>query len=94
MPRLLRAEGEQAEAFEAGESMTHGPRDYDTRIWYSAEKGDECDIAKVLECLGIMTHGDTREEAAREIEIALGLALLSVWDAGIEPPVPARLAHV
>jgi predicted RNase H-like HicB family nuclease len=34
------------------------------RIWYSAEKGDECFIAQVVEWPGIMAHGDTREEAA------------------------------
>lgn len=30
-------------------SGTPHPRDYDIRIWYSAEKGDECYIAQVVE---------------------------------------------
>ena len=50
-------------------------RDYEIRIWYSAEKGDECFIAQVVEWPGIMAHGDTREEAARQIQLALEGAL-------------------
>ncbi len=38
---------------------------YEIRIWYSAEKGDECFIAQVVEWPGIMAHGDTREELLR-----------------------------
>ena len=38
------------------------PRDYEIRIWYSAEKGDECFVAQVVECPGIMAHGDTRRK--------------------------------
>ena len=41
--------------------MQPDPRDYEIRIWYSAEKGDECFIAQVVEWPGIMAHGDTRE---------------------------------
>ena len=51
------------------------PRDYETRIWYSAEKSDECFIAQVVEWFGIMAHGDTCEEAARQIQLALEGAL-------------------
>ena len=50
-------------------------RDYEIRIWYSAEKGDECFIAQVVEWPGIMAHGETREEAARQIQLALEGAL-------------------
>jgi len=50
---------------------------YEIRIWYSAEKGDECFIAQVVEWPGIMAHGDTREEAARQIQLALEGALES-----------------
>ena len=46
-------------------------RDYEIRIWYSAEKADECFIAQVVEWPGLMAHGDTREEAARQIQLAL-----------------------
>jgi len=41
------------------------PRDYEIRIWYSAEKGDECFIAQVVEWPGIMAHGATREDSSR-----------------------------
>src|SRR5436190_8639170 len=68
------------------------PRDYETRIWYSAEKGDECFIAQVVEWPGIMAHGDTREEAARQIQVALEGALEVAAERGIKPPAPA-LAH-
>ena len=68
------------------------PREYETRIWYSAEKGDECFVAQVVEWPGIMAHGDTREEAAREIQLALDGALEVASESGIKPPVPA-LAH-
>jgi predicted RNase H-like HicB family nuclease len=67
-------------------------RDYEIRIWYSAEKGDECFVAQVVEWPGIMAHGETREEAAREIQLALDGALGSAAESGIKPPTPA-LAH-
>jgi predicted RNase H-like HicB family nuclease len=51
--------------------MQPDPRDYEIPIWYSAEKGDGCFIAQVVEWPGIMAHGETREEAAREIQLAL-----------------------
>ncbi len=34
--------------------MQPAPGDYEIRIWYSAEKGDECFIAQVVEWPGIM----------------------------------------
>ena len=73
-------------------SMQPDPRDYEIRIWYSAEKGDECLIAQVVEWPGIMAHGDTREQAAREIQLALEGALEVAAEKGIKPPSPA-LAH-
>ena len=69
------------------------PRDYEIRIWYSPEEGDECFVAQVIDWPSITAVGDTREEAAREIQGALDLALLSAKDAGVEPPHPGRLAH-
>jgi len=85
-------------------------RDYEIRIWYSAEKGDECFVAQVVESSqreavrdgqakrgarrelgrssqwpGIMAHGDTREQAAREIQLALDGALESAAESGIKP---------
>ncbi|HEX7515784.1 MAG TPA: type II toxin-antitoxin system HicB family antitoxin [Chthoniobacterales bacterium] len=68
------------------------PRDYEIRIWYSAEQGDECFVAQVVEWASIMAHGATREEAAREIQLALEGALETATERGIKPPVPA-LAH-
>jgi predicted RNase H-like HicB family nuclease len=59
---------------------------YEIRIWYSAEKGDECFIAQVVEWPGIMAHGETREEAARQIQLALEGALEVAAELGIEPP--------
>jgi predicted RNase H-like HicB family nuclease len=72
--------------------MQSDSRDYEIRIWYSAEKGDECFIAQVVEWPGIMAHGNTREEAAREIHLALEGALEVAAEQGIKPPAPA-LAH-
>ena len=68
------------------------PRDYEIRIWYSAVKGDECFVAQVVGWSGIMAHGDTREAAAHEIQIALELALDFARERGVEPPAPARHA--
>jgi hypothetical protein len=95
---------------------TADARDYEIRIRYSAEKGDECFVAQVVESsqrkavrdgqaergarreLGsssqwcIMAHGETREEAARQIQLALDGALEVAAERGIKPPAPA-LAH-
>ena len=68
------------------------PRDYEIRIRYWAEKADECFVAQVVEWPGIMAHGDTREEAARQIQLALEGALQVAAERGIKPPAPA-LAH-
>lgn len=67
-------------------------RTYEIRIWYSAEKGDECFIAQVAEWPGIMAHGATREEAACQIELALEGALEIAAERGVKPPAPP-LAH-
>jgi predicted RNase H-like HicB family nuclease len=73
-------------------SMNPDPRDYEIRIWYSPAEGDECFVAQVVEWPGIMAHGDTREGAAREIQLALEGALEAAAEQGIAPPAPA-LAH-
>jgi predicted RNase H-like HicB family nuclease len=67
----------------------HEPKDYEVRIWYSSDPGDRCYVAQVVEWPSIMAHGDTREDAGRQIELALALALESAQDAGIQPPAPA-----
>ncbi len=73
-------------------AMRHNPRDYEIRIRYSPVKGDECFVAQVVEWPGIMAHGDTCEEAARQIQLALEGALEVAAERGIKPPAPA-LAH-
>ena len=73
-------------------AMQPDPRDYEIRIWYSAIKGDDCYIAQVVEWPGIMAHGDTREEAAHEIQLALEGALEVAIEIGMTPPAPA-FAH-
>lgn len=67
------------------------PREYEIRIWYSAAEGDDCFIAQVVEWPPIMAHGDTREEAAREIQLALEGALDLAAEQGIQPPAPATV---
>ncbi len=69
-------------------------RAYEIRIWYSAEKGDECFVAQVVEWPGIMAHGDTREEAARQIQLALEGALEVAAERGIKPPAPALATRI
>ena len=67
-------------------------RDYEIRIWHSAEEGDDCFVAQVAEMPGIMAHGATREEAAREIGAALDLALAVIAETGEAPPAPRNHA--
>jgi predicted RNase H-like HicB family nuclease len=64
------------------------PKDYEIRIWYSPAPGDECFVAQVVDMPGVMAHGDTREEAAREIQVALQLALDTYAETGEMPPEP------
>ena len=70
-------------------AMQPDPRDYEIRIWYSAAKGDECFVAQVVEWPSIMAHGNTREEAVRQIQLALEGALEAATKGGIKPPLPA-----
>ena len=71
----------------------HDPKDYEIRLFYSPDPGDECWVAQVVEWPTITAVGDSAEEAAREMQVALRLALLSAQDAGVEPPAPVRLAQ-
>ncbi len=73
--------------------MKTSGQDYEIRIWHSCEPGDNCFIAQAVEWPSIMAHGDTREEAAREIRIALSLALESAAEAGVSAPEPHSLVH-
>ncbi len=46
-------------------------------------------VAQVVEWPSIMAHGDTREEAVRQIQLALEGALEAATKGGIKPPLPA-----
>ena len=59
-------------------------KDYEVRIWYSAE--DEGFIAQVIDMPGISAVGETRAEAAREVQTAIELALETYAEEGIHPP--------
>jgi len=72
--------------------MKHDPRDFEIRIQYSAVPGDECYIARVVEWPTISAHGDTPEEAARQIQLALEGALEVAGETGFPVPQPAALA--
>ncbi|KXU35566.1 hypothetical protein AXK11_06150 [Cephaloticoccus primus] len=68
--------------------MVIDPRDYEMHIWYSPIKGDECFIAQVVEWPDVMAHGDSFEEAARELTSALS-SVLEIWlEAGRPIPLP------
>lgn len=61
--------------------------EYSISIYYSHE--DNCYVADVLEFDGhCMAHGDTREEALKEIKIAISGWLKTAKKSKIEIPVP------
>jgi predicted RNase H-like HicB family nuclease len=67
-------------------------KDYEIRIWWSGE--DDAFLAQVVDMPGIMTHGDSPEDAARENFVALQLALDCLREDGKEPPAPgSRPGH-
>jgi len=72
--------------------MKHDPRDYEIRIRHSPAPGDECFIAQAVEWPEVTAHGDTLEEAAREIHTALELALAAAQEWGHPIPEP-KLVH-
>jgi len=74
--------------------MKPNSKDYEVRIWYSPEPGDECFVAQVLALPGIMAHGESREDAAREIQNALQLALDTCTNIDELPPAPKNHAAV
>ena len=63
---------------------------YSVMIQYDAV--DEIYVASVPELQGCMAHGYTREEAMKEIQIAMQLQLEVMMDKGI--PVPEPLMYV
>jgi len=72
--------------------MNTNSRDYEVRVWYSPEPGDECFVAQVVDMPGIMAHGETRKDAAHEIQKALDLALEVYAKTGETPPTPRNPA--
>ena len=74
--------------------MKPNPNDYEVRIWYSPDPGDECFVAQVLALPGIMAHGESREAAAHEIQTALQPALDTYAAGGESPPAPKNHAAV
>jgi predicted RNase H-like HicB family nuclease len=65
--------------------MPH-PRDYSIRIFYSREDGAFISIAEDFP--GLSGIGDTREDALREIQLALESALEHAAESGVTPPQP------
>ena len=74
--------------------MKRSAKDYEVRIWYSSAPVDDCYVAQVNDMPGVMTHGDSREAAAREIQEALELALEIYAENNELPPPPKSSAAV
>ncbi len=62
--------------------------DYGVHIWWSEE--DKVFVAQVIDMPGIMAHGDTREQAAHEIQVALEFALAVYYEEDRMPPAPMK----
>ena len=73
-------------------NIMHTARDYEVRIFFSRAAGDDCFVAQAIDWPGITAVGESREEAAREIQIALECALDFALESNIEPPLPRSLA--
>lgn len=67
---------------------------YEIRIRYSDTPGDDCFVAQVVEMPGVMAHGSTREEAAREIQVALEGVIEAAAEDGIPLPEPRNVSAV
>ena len=63
-------------------------KNYSYIVKYSSE--DEAYLAKCME-LGIMAHGDSQEEAIREIKEAVRVHLLMMSEDGDEIPEPKSI---
>ncbi len=62
---------------------------YAYRINWSEE--DQCYIGSSLELPFVMAHGDTHEEAMRELRSATEFAIEGLLEDGEKPPVPIAL---
>jgi len=63
---------------------------YSVIIRYSEE--DNCYVASVPELVGCMAHGDTRDEAIREIQDALSIHIEMMQKQGDAMPEPMMFA--
>lgn len=63
---------------------------YSVFMYYDEQ--DQIYVASVPELQGCMAHGETKEEALKEIEIAEALWLESAKDMDIELPEPSHSA--
>jgi len=64
--------------------------EYDILIQY--DKGDNIYVASIPELEGCMAHGDTPEDAAREIKIAFELWIEAANKHGFDIPEPIMYA--
>ena len=71
--------------------MNYEARDYEVRIWWSAR--DEAFVAQCTEFAHISAVGDTREEAAREIQVALELVMEMAREENLTVPEPVKHAE-
>lgn len=71
--------------------MSYEARDYEVRIWWSAR--DEAFVAQCTEFAHISAVGDTREEAAREIQVALELVIELAREQRLTLPEPVKHAE-
>ena len=60
--------------------------EYSILIQY--DKGDDIYVASVPELSGCMAHGNTQEDAIKEIKIALELWVEELIESGAEVPQP------
>ena len=66
--------------------------EYSIVIYY--DPVDKIYVASVPELQGCMAHGDTREDALREIQIACELWLETAKEDGITIPQPSAFVEV
>ena len=71
--------------------MNYEARDYEVRIWWSAR--DDAFVAQCTEFAHISAVGDTREEAAREIQVALELVMEMAREQSLTLPEPVKHAE-
>jgi len=64
---------------------------YSILIQYDAT--DKIYVASVPELKGCMAHGNTREEAIKEIQVAMQLQLEVIMDKGMSLPAPMIYAR-